>query len=163
MTTQTLSAERARELFSYDPETGALRWRVTRRGVRAGRIAGHAAPDGYILVRADQVLYKAHRIAWLIYFAEWPNGQIDHIDGNPGNNRLSNLRDVSPTVNQQNKRQATRQSSTGVLGVFPSRGRFISRIRDQGKPTHLGVFDTPEEAHQVYLHAKRALHVGCTI
>lgn len=164
MDKSTLSAERARELLSYNPETGDLRWRVAAaKKVYPGKLAGTAPGKGYRRIRIDKVLYCAHRIAWLIGTGNWPKEQVDHIDGNPSNNRLANLRDVSPRVNQQNRRRAEVVSTTGFLGVFPSRDKFVSRIRIEGVPTNLGTFNTPEEAHGAYLVAKREFHAGCTI
>lgn len=164
MSNAKLSALRARELFSYDPETGELRWRVsTAKKIKPGAIAGCKAEDGYVLVGADKVLYKAHRVVWLLEHGVWPTDHIDHIDGNPANNRIANLRDVSPTVNQQNHRQATAASSTGLLGAFPKREKFTSAIRVNKTLKRLGTFTTAEEAHQAYLVAKRQMHAGCTI
>lgn len=163
MKTLKLSAERARELLHYDPETGSLAWKISpSKKVRAGAVAGSIV-DGYVAVGIDKVLHKGHRVAWLISNGSWPRGFIDHIDGVRSNNRLANLREATPLLNQQNHRRAQSNSSTGVMGVFPKGERFLTRIKVFGKAKHLGVYDTPEEAHQAYLTAKRQLHAGCTI
>lgn len=164
MNQSKLSAERARELLVYDPETGSLTWLVAvSKKIRPGMPAGCTIEGGYRRVRVDRVLYASHRVAWLMSTGAWPVGLIDHRDGDPSNNRLSNLRDASHELNQQNHRQASRRSSTGLLGAFPKRGRFLSSIKVSGVQKHLGLFDTAEEAHQAYLTAKRQLHAGCTI
>lgn len=159
-----LGAERARELFSYDPETGELRWRVAR-GSRTfpGDLAGTIRPDGYVQVRVDGVFHLGHRLVWLILTGNWPVQFIDHINGSRRDNRRTNLRDVSRKCNQENHRRARAGSSTGVMGVNPSRGRFKARITVGGVESFLGRYATPEEAHQAYLTAKRQLHAGCTI
>lgn len=93
-----------------------------------------------------------------------PKEQIDHINGNRMDNRIANLRCVSASVNQQNQRRPHRTNSTGYLGVVPvRRGQFRAQIWVSGAAKNLGTFDTPQEAHAVYLHAKRLRHEGCTL
>lgn len=71
-----LTPERARELLIYDPETGALRWRVPR-GVRTGALAGTRTSEGYSQIEIDFRLYKAHRIIWLMQTGRWPKHHVD--------------------------------------------------------------------------------------
>ena len=164
MTKPKLSAERARELFSYDPETGELRWRVSRGRVKVGDLVGHQQPDGYRSTKVDRSGYWVHRVVWLISCGSWPKGDLDHINGDPSDNRLVNLRDVSHRVNLENRRSATRASKAGVLGVItPKRGRCRARITLAGVSKDLGGYDTAQEAHEAYLTAKRELHAGCTL
>lgn len=161
-----LTAERLRELLDYDPETGLLTYRVDRRnGSKAGDVAGWTAQRGIRVIEVDQKNYKAHRLAWLHVNGSWPQGDIDHINGDPADNRLVNLRDVPHLLNLQNRRKPRSGSKAGILGAQwdAARGKWKSSIRAQGKVTHLGRFDTAEEAQQAYLHAKRRLHDGCTI
>lgn len=147
--------------FSYDAETGALWWRI---GQFAGRPAGTRNINGAMQVRLHGVLYLTHRLIWFIAYGKWPDQQIDHINGDRGDNRLCNLRDVSQSVNMQNLRRAVRGSRLGVLGVRQLRcGRFQALITVGGKPRGLGGFATPEEAHAAYIAAKRKFHPGCTI
>ncbi len=92
---------------------------------------------------------------------------IDHIDGNPANNRLENLRDVSRAVNGQNQKRAQRHNGTGVLGVTRRRNAksnpYQAHIVVDGRPKYLGVFPTADAASAAYIAAKRALHEGCTL
>jgi hypothetical protein len=62
-------------------------------------------------------------------YGTWPKNQIDHIDGDRANNRISNLRDVSQSINQQNLKRSRVRSKSGFLGVSPSFGRFRAAIR----------------------------------
>lgn len=97
---------------------------------------------------------------------EWPEINVDHRDGDPSNNRFSNLRDVAQQVNVQNVRKGTKRNlSSGLLGVsFHARDRlWRARIYKDGKDIVLGYFKTPEAAHAAYLSAKRDIHAGCTI
>lgn len=159
-----LTATRLRELFHYGPFTGAFTRLQSRGSAAAGPVRGIVHPQGYLRFNVDGKIYFAHRLAWLYVHGVWPAGHVDHINGDPADNRIINLREVTRSMNQQNQRRARADSSTGFLGVRNYRGgRFKADIWTDGKTKHLGVFDTAEEAHQAYLQAKRELHPGCTI
>ncbi len=161
-----ITAERARELFAYDPQTGALEWRVASRGVlKRPRRAGSPNKMGYIVTQVLGRTYLNHRLAWLIAYGEWPENQIDHINGDPADNRLCNLRDVTNTANQENQRHARRDNKLGLLGVCwcAYHSKFKASIRVRGKKINIGYYRSPAAAHEAYLTAKRQLHAGCTI
>ena len=161
-----LTAERLRELLHYDPETGVFTWRVNRgRTAKAGSQAG-SPHDGYVQITVDGREYKAHRLAWLYVHGVWPVGQIDHRFGIRNDNRIGELRDVTPSVNSQNQRIAKRSNkSSGLLGAYWHNvsNKWMAHIGVAGKKIHLGMFDTAEAAHAAYIEAKRRLHAGCTI
>jgi hypothetical protein len=161
-----ISAEKARELFDYDQETGILKWKTrpvncrwdkTANGLVAGRIAGWVNGSGYRQVRIPGGRCMAHRLAWLISYGQWPRDQVDHIDGDRLNNRLSNLREASPTENCHNI-ALSYTNTTGFMGVTSNKGRFQARVAAYGKRLHLGTFDTAEDAYRAYLDAKRTAH-----
>lgn len=158
-----LTVERLKKLLNYDPQTGNFTWLVDRGiNLTAGKIAGYDRGKSWA-VRIDGRLYGANRLAWLYMYGVWPREVVDHINGNPHDNRIANLRDVPQAVNAQNQRKANCDSRTGLLGVFPFAGRFMAQITIDGRITHLGYFPTAEAGHQAYLAAKRVLHEGCTI
>lgn len=173
----TLTAEKARELFSYNPESGELQWKTDVRSgrngnaysARAGHLAGRVMRDGYRRVLVARQSYAVHRIIWLIVVGDWPQHTIDHIDGKRDNNRWSNLRDITQTANIQNQRRAQSDNrSTGLLGVNLEKAagkvrKYRARITVGGCSRTIGMFATPEEAHAAYLDAKRRFHPGCTI
>lgn len=170
-----VTAERLRELVIYDKDTGIFRWRVDRfcgkhmhiLTAKAGDVAGSTDEDGYHMLTIDAKRYQASRLAWVYVTGAWPEYDIDHIDTNPSNNRFANLRDVSPTVNLQNRKRAQRNNKVGLLGVSKrktgGRKKWIAQIAFGGKHKYIGAFETPEEAHAAYLAAKRELHAGCTL
>ena len=165
MTTKPLpSIELLRELFSYDPETGLLTRKISlgSRGM-CGCVAGSLNNLGYLTVGILGRKIGVHRVAWAIHFGAWPVNDIDHKDGVKSHNWVQNLRDVTADVNIQNRKSAQTNNKTGLLGVSPNRARFSASIKNMGVKVHLGTYNTPEEAHAVYLKAKRELHLGCTI
>jgi hypothetical protein len=160
--------EEIKRLLSYDPETGIISWIVPRNGVRLSKIAGHernklaANANGYIRIMVNWKSYYAHRLAWLIYYWDWPEGQIDHIDGDRRNNKISNLRDVSPAQNAQNNRKANsnRELTSSHLGVsfHKKTGKWLAAIKANGKLFPLGYFDDEQLAANAYMEAKKVHH-----
>lgn len=156
--------ERVKHLLRYSPETGELRWNVNRRGSAvADSVAGTVDQTGYLRVKIDGKRYKAHRIAWLIQFGQYPSEVIDHINGVPTDNRLSNLRDVSAKLNSQNlKRAKKNKMRTDVLGPTfqTARGKWLVKVKVDGKAHYIGRYDNLEEATEAYKSAKRQYHPG---
>lgn len=129
-----------------------------------GRIAGQVAKrDGRRRVTIRCRSYLCYRVIWLMVNGKWPDGDIDHIDGNQANDAIANLRDVPHAVNLQNQRRARADNASGYLGVTPHKGKWRASIRVDGKLRSLGRYATPELAHTAYLEGKRRLHAGCTI
>lgn len=168
MATADITAHHLRAVLEYTPETGLFIWRfdIVGRHMRAGAIAGHHdAATGYVAIRIKGRLYRAHRLAWLYMTGEWPVAHIDHIDGNPANNRFENLRQATNQENMWNRRRPVARSKTGVLGVTMNRhgSRYVAHIKINGKKTRLGSFMTAEEAHAAYVDAKRKYHPTNTL
>ena len=149
----SISAKYAREILDYDPETGIFRWKW-REGVSkrinaryAGKAAGCVQRVGYVLIGINSRLYQAHRLAWLFVYGEWPPKDLDHRDGDKGNNRIANLR---LATNQENQRNVGLQknNSTGIKGVHwhKGTGKFRAEISVGDKRRHLGYHDTLAEA-----------------
>ena len=115
------------ELFDYNPVTGG--WtNKTNRGSRArvGHPAGSLDKDGYVRIRISSIDYQAHRLAWAYVHGDFPEGEqpfIDHINGNPSDNRITNLKISSQAENNKNKKMKSNNTS-GVTGV--SRTEIVS-------------------------------------
>lgn len=140
----------------YDEKTGVLTWRIdVSQRKKAGSIAGKSGPRGYVWVTINYVQYLAHRIIWAMYYGEPPPAIIDHIDGNPSNNAIENLRSAT---NRQNLWNAgpTKRSKTGIRGVCQLKSgkkRWRADIRINGRLTCLGFYATAEEASEAYKQA----------
>lgn len=156
-----ISAEQARAMLSYDPFTGVFTRRLNRsHNAKAGDVAGYQRQDGYWVIGVNGYQYRAHRLAWLITQGAWPDVDIDHIDGNPSNNRIANLRQATRSENLQNQNKAHSGSTSGILGVHWSnqRKKWVAAITVNGKVRSLGRWESKDLAHQAYLRAKAALH-----
>ena len=162
MNAPILTQERLKELLHYDPDTGVFTWlrRIAKYRDQIGGIAGTSTPRGYINIQIRRKSYQAHRLAWLYVYGEWPAQQIDHINRTPSDNRITNLRDVSASVNRRNCRRPKNTSSV-YKGVTRSRGRnkWVAQIVVDGRAKYLGIFDTPEVAHAAYILAAKNLNM----
>jgi len=148
----SLTVERLKEVLFYDPYTGNFTWKKpTSNRVKLGSIAGVEDSQGYIAIRLDTVLYKAHRLAWLYCFEEWPVEFIDHINNIKSDNRLDNLREATA---QENCRNKVRQSNntTGYIGVsyYAVNNKYRATIQVDNKTKHIGYYNTAEEASTAY-------------
>lgn len=147
------------ETVDYDPTTGVLRWRVSRPGVRCGDVVGAVQGDGYVRFMLDRRHVLAHRAAWALTYGTWPSLSVDHANGDPSDNRLTNLRLATPRQQAQNRKSPQGAASRLVGAVWDGeRGKWLARIRHHGRTTHLGRFDTAEEARDAYLVAKLEIH-----
>ena len=99
-----LTQKKVKQYLNYDPLTGEFTWIVHRRCLKAGSVAG-CLYRGYTSIRISGKQYYAHRLAWLYVYGYFPEHQIDHIDRNPSNNRINNLRHAS----SQRKKHRTQE------------------------------------------------------
>ena len=89
------------------------------------------------MVNKRPMYIYVHRAVWALVHGSWPKYQIDHIDRDPSNNRIENLRDVPGGVNQMNR---VASGSVPYLGVRLLRGKYEARIKKDGKVFQVGTF-----------------------
>lgn len=161
------SVSTIKKLLDYDPSTGLFTWRERpREDYRFERswkhfnrrFAGKAAlkntdTDGYRCGHILDTTFRAHRVAWAIHYGDWPDGQIDHINGDRTDNRIENLRCVSQSENKHNCKLYSNNKS-GIPGVrfIDSQNRWLAKITVNREIIQLGSFvdfDAAEEARRL--------------
>jgi hypothetical protein len=159
-----LTAEYLRAAFSYDPESGLLKWRYRDdrspqwNGRYAGKKVGSPVRRG-LSVNIEKKRYLIHRVIWVIVTGDWPKEEIDHQDVNYKNNIWTNLREATSAQNMSNQNRRHNNTS-GYKGVYWDSTRQIWRvtIMTKGKSHYLGSFRTAEEGHREYCRASALLH-----
>lgn len=155
-----ITQERLKEAFDYNSTTGEFIWKI-KTGSRSvvGEVAGSKRADGYVLIKLDKYRYLAHRLIWLYFYGEFPEMFIDHINGDPSDNRIENLRIASMSENMRNRSKQSNNTS-GYKGVFWHKGsrKYKAVITVNGKQISLGYFIDPKEAHDAYINASHTYH-----
>ena len=146
-----LTFEKAKELFTYDRETGIIKWRKRfNPKQRADLVAGCTRfnDDGYTQIGINGKLYPAHRIAMLLAYGFYGDGlEVDHINHIRDDNRLANIRFVTKSGNRRNQSRSSKNTS-GVAGVYyyKAKRKYVAQIKVDGVNIYLGIFVTLEEA-----------------
>jgi hypothetical protein len=148
-----LTQARLKELLHYNPDTGVFTWLASPRGGWAGKTAGYAS-NGYRRLRINERQYLAHCLAWLYMTGSWPSKQIDHINADRSDNRISNLRLATRSQNGANARRRV-DNTSGAKGVSWHRitGKWSASLAVNGRQYHLGLFDSTAEASAAYAAA----------
>lgn len=156
-------SELFKDLVIDSQSPSGLRWADTARRY-AGRRIGTLTSEGYWQCGYKKRQYKVHLIIMMIHLdRELEQGEVvDHINGNPSDNRLENLRVCSGSDNLYNMR-ITSRNSTGVKGVsykpkINSKNPYCVHIRANGKTVHGGYFVTLEEAEVIANKLREELH-----
>lgn len=134
-------------LFSYDLHTGNLYWRSKGRGRIKKKPAGTLLSTGYIGVVCGERRYLAHRVCWALHTGQWPDQQIDHINGIKTDNRISNLRLATNSQNGKNISRSINNTS-GVCGVTYDKAnkKWRALIKVDAKQIHLGRWSDFDDA-----------------
>lgn len=164
------SAEYLKQCFYYLPQLGILMWLRRPRhhfdtdhvwkvwNTRyAGTLAGWKDSKGYLNIMLNDVQCKVHRIAWKLMTGEDSGETIDHKDCDKQNNRWRNLREATQSQQKMN-RGIQANNTTGFRGVCFNGAGYQTQIQHEGRCRHLGIYDTPEEAHEVYCRHAQKLH-----
>lgn len=153
-----MKVEELREAVVYDPESGVFRWKNHRCSNLVGMVCGNLHHSGYVRISIKKKSYLAHRLAWFYTHGAWPD-EIDHANGIRNDNRFSNLREASRSLNLANRAKRPWNSS-GYKGVIQNKQskRWIALVTVGGKQKHVGTFDDPKEAHAAYCQAATKLY-----
>jgi len=134
--------------LTYDTCSGIFTWNVsTARRIKVGDIAGGLNSEGYVRIRLRGKWYLAHRLAWLYTYGEFPSFEIDHINGNPSDNSITNLRNANRKQNMENQKlhKDNRSGHRGVSFVELLQ-KWRVRVTHQRQIYNVGYFDKLEDA-----------------
>ena len=155
-----ITQDELKKVLSYNPDTGDFYWiNKPNKKLPAGYKAG-CSKSGYVRIHYKDYAYGAHRLAWLYMYGEHPKHLIDHINGDPLDNRIANLREATTFENAQNIKKPQKNNSHGTLGIsyVPNKKLWRARIGVNGKRIYIGKYKSQEDAAQAYLEAKRKYH-----
>lgn len=151
-------------ILRHDNETGKLYWLPRNDCGMKGfncKFAGKEAMTcverkGYLNGKIFDRHIKAHRVVWALHFGEWPNGQIDHINGVKSDNRIENLRVVTNRTNCRNQSKP-KSNTSGWIGVSfnKSNGRWCAKYKKNYKTIHVGYFNCPTSAGIAVMHQRK--------
>lgn len=157
MPRQIITQSLVKEYFDYNPGGYLTRKKHIARmkaGTRFGGIDAYGYISGNFLANA----IKEHQLVFILHHGYMPKN-IDHINRVRHDNRIENIREVTRSQNQQNRpKQANNTSGFKGVSFLSKRGKYLAKINMNYKPHHLGVYDTPEEAHEAYCIAAKRLH-----
>ena len=154
----SLTQDYLKQVLFYDPNAGVFKHLRVSGKARLNATAGFIK-DGYILIGVDNIIYRAHRLAWLYVYGYLPPAEIDHINGLRGDNRIINLRLATRSQNTSN-REAQKNNKCGLKGVSFEKQTCMwkAQICFNGKNRNLGRFYTKESAHSAYAAAALKHH-----
>lgn len=164
---EVLTYDRLKELIDYDPETGVITSKYSTskmdKGCQMGSFEAYGSGNTHVKGTRHRVRitlmgrsYSAHRLVWFWMTGDWPDGVIDHIDGDPWNNKWDNLRDVTGSENSKNI-GLSRKNKSGVLGVYWDKriDMWCSQIGLNGRNKNLGTFHNFDDAVKVRKEAEK--------
>ena len=138
----------------FDYKDGTLYWKNHKYRKLIGKEAGTKDSKGYIIVGLFGKRYKAHRIIFMLFHGYLPE-YLDHIDGNPSNNIIDNLRAATMSENHQNKR-IQKNNRSGYKNVYwhAKKEKWDVRISVNNTIKFIGTFDDLELADLVAQEAR---------
>jgi hypothetical protein len=148
-----ITQEGLKQVLEYDEESGWFFWILGNgRNVKPGDAAGTVQLKG-VRINIGGTIYKAHHLAWLYVHGHFPEGMIDHANGDCYDNRIENLRIATNSQNVAN-------NNRNPKGAYQNKeGKWVAQIRVDGFCHYLGIFDTYEQAHDVFVEAHKE-HFG---
>jgi hypothetical protein len=143
----------------YDSKTGLFTWLKNKSTVKVGNVAGCLKKDGYIHIKFNNKTYPAHRLSWLYVYGHMPNYYLDHINGCPSDNRITNLREATASQNSHNVKITCRNTS-GIKGIYwhKKSKKWIAKVSVNKQSKYLGSFNEIELAELVINEARLKYH-----
>lgn len=145
---EKVTYDEVHELFDYDPATGILTNKTSRRKARKGKMAGHPGGHGHLQIGVKGKKYLAHQLAWLYHYGYFPEHGLDHINRIKTDNRIVNLREATQSCNMKNSGIQSNNTS-GIKGVYWRKDahKWLASIQDKNhKLIYLGIFSSKLDA-----------------
>ena len=151
-----ITKELLHSIFEY--KDGSIFWKQAKQGTRAGAIAGSINKRGYLVTQINGKDYKNHLIIYIMHYG-YTKYEIDHIDKNPSNNKIENLREATKSQNQWNKSKQTNNSS-GFKNVrfCKKTGKWAVAVQKHRKSYWGGYFDDIDQANIAAIKLRQDLH-----
>ena len=147
-----LTQKYLKSILDYNPDTGVFTWIIRPSyNMKAGGAAGSINGKGYNQIRINDIIFLAHRLAWLYMTGNFPEDQTDHINRDKSDNRWCNLRVCTNGQNKANSKKPTNNTS-GYKGVrwFKKNKKWGAVIGFNNKDLYLGSYANKHEAAKVY-------------
>lgn len=149
----TAIEEYSKKYLKYDPDSGDLTYKIASKmnRIKPGTKVDKLGPYGYyrisLFVERQKVDVQVHRLVWFMHYGAWPDGDIDHIDHVKTNNKIKNLRCVTPAQNMMNT-GVPKNNTSGYTGVTWNKTakKWQAQYIFKGKCFYLGVFNDKDEA-----------------
>lgn len=142
--------EELRNKLRYDPISGFLYSAKTGR-----RVFTNVHYSGYLKGAIFNRTFTAHRICMALHLGYWPEGEVDHINGDRSDNRIKNLRVVTRSQNQKNCYRR-KDNTSGHVGVAKRKnGSWQAYISNNGARIYLGTFSSRQEAIKARVSANK--------
>ena len=87
---------------------------------------GSIDKDGYLIIKVKGKQFKAHRIAWFLYYGYFPKSELDHINRNKLDNRIENLRE-SNRIEQNRNKDKKPNKQTGQIGIYIDKTKGLKK------------------------------------
>lgn len=155
-----LSIDELRDVFAYDPESGLVTWKKDakqRTNHRKGDVAGFKKRSGHLSANYLGLEYQIHRLGFALTHGRWPDPMTDHINRDPSDNRLCNLREVTGRANRLNSENC---DNAKHATLHKQTGKYQAMVSVGGAPKYLGLFPTEALAMQAsrnYLDALKCI------
>jgi len=151
-----VTKESVSKMFEY--RGGNLYWKIDRKKVKTGQKAGRQKSNGYCEVRFNGKLHGTHRLIFMMFHGYMP-GIVDHIDGNPSNNLIENLREATHKENIRNSK-IPKDNTSGFKGVTKNKGdtKWTAQCVVDGKRHYLGQYADIHDAAEVVKNFREEKH-----
>lgn len=154
-----IAIEELRKIIKYDPLTGEFtRIKTKSLKIKTPCKAGRINHLGYCVIGINKKIHLGHRIAWALHHNKWPDQDIDHINRNPSDNRITNLREAKPTENLLN-RDKQKNNKSGYKNVSWSKtmNKWIVRMRVNKKDCIIGYYSDINEANKTAISVRKLI------